>query len=198
MEKTMKSVLTGIVCAGLGMRLAAAANLDPSLKDTLEWLQATIAQHANNGEATGAPCDSNRQNRPCRFKYIPVDFTGCSITYQFEGEITIGNERRQRKATVVVPLWELATPQARREQDNVPTWLVPLSLREDARFPIRVDEDADPNYLPGRRSYEDRFVWLEFADFNTDNQAMAQRVARAFAHAIELCDGRKWGNGEPF
>ena len=194
----MKSVLTAIVGAALGMAATSAANMDPPLKDTLEWLQGAIAQHANNGEAAGAPCDNNRQNKPCRFRYVPKDFTGCSISYEFIGQVTVGSELRSRKATVTVPLWELAIPQARREQDDVPSWLVPLSLREDARFPIQVEEDADPSYLPGHRNYEQRFVSLEFGDVNTDNQAMAQRVAKAFAHAIELCDGRKPTSKEPF
>jgi hypothetical protein len=194
----MKSVLMAVVSAILGVGLAAAANMDPSLKDTLDWLQGAITQHANNGEAAGAACDNNRQNRPCRFKYAPLDFTGCSISFEFDGQITVGSEQRSRKATIVVPLWELAAPQARREQDDVPSWLVPLSLREDARVPIRIEENADPTYLPGRRSYELRFVSLEFGDVNTDNQAMAQRVAKAFTHAIELCEGRKPTSGEPF
>jgi hypothetical protein len=199
----MKSVIMAMVCVALTGPAAAtnmplAANEDPSLKATLEWLRSAIEMHANNGTAAGAACDSNRQYRPCRFKYVPIDFTGCSITYEFDGQITMGTEARSRKATVVVPLWELATPQARREQDDVRTWLVPLTLRENARIPIRVDEDADPSYLPGHRTYEDRFVWLEFGDINTDNQAMAQRVARAFGHAIELCEGKKPTSGEPF
>ncbi len=206
----MKSILTTMVLIGMafvGADGTSAApstpasmdpSLNPSLKDTLDWLKWAVTEHANNGEAAGAPCDNNRQYRPCRFKYAPVDFSGCSLSYEFDGQITVGSQQRSRKATIVVPLWELATPQARREQDDVPTWLVPLSLREDARFPIQVDEDADPDYLPGRRSYEQRFVLIEFGNVNTDNQAMAQRVAKAFAHAIELCDGRKPPNKEPF
>jgi hypothetical protein len=194
----MKAVIAVAAAIAFVAGRAQAANQDPPLSDTLTWLRDAIQAHANNGGAAGAACDGNRQNRPCRFKYTPVDFTSCSITYEFEGQITMGDQARTRKAKVVVPLWELATPLARREQEDVSNWMVPLSLRENARYPIRIEEDADPTYLPGSRAYEQRLVWLEFGDVDTDNQAMAQRVAKAFARAIELCGGYNAKGAEPF
>jgi hypothetical protein len=187
----MKSVIAAFACIAFWSTLAAASEEDASLKDTLSWLRTAIDAHANNGTPAAGPCDSNRQNKPCWYHYQSLDFSGCSISYEFDGHVNAGGEQRSRKATIVVPLGELALPQASRVRDDIKSWQVPLSVRENARGPIHIDEDTDPTYQSGSRSYDERLVWLEFGDLNADNQAIALKVAKALTRAIELCDPNK-------
>lgn len=167
----------------------------PSLQETLDWLRAKLPVFLSSH-------DDGVEFRPIRFE-------GCTISWKLKTLTSSGpsvddisdilanrppKPRAQRpkdSATVTVRLSDLDPSGVKvkyfaANRYTPPFWLLSLNGYNDKEAITSVEVPAGSN--EGYTS-KDSFVWLSFK-----YEDSAQRVARAFAHAIRLCGGRV----EPF
>ena len=173
----------------------------PSIKETLEWLKETIPL-AQVRWANLPSCGFHRPDREATYasQVVAVRFDSCTVVFD---EIQTGvfttqpsdNDIMRRRSTVRLgaisevnlikttshPFGEALTGKT-LECDPAPAYqlfLVSASNGIGREVYMEIPEKSFPLEPPDRNT---GFTWLRFGD-----ESLAQRVAKAFQHAADLC-----------
>ena len=188
-------LMAAVVCAAAAQENKPSENGGPSLQTTLDWLKTNIEAHANGG--TDGPCPRGWLNaRPCSWNYVPIQFNGCQVSWSYMFHVTAYGRALGGKRIITVPLYEQVTATA-QSQNYGGVWEVELTTRDDQRK-IRIESFVDSYGEPEHEVYNSSKVVIEFGSPTEDNKDIANRVSKAFARAIDLCQSEKPKNTEPF
>ena len=166
---------------------SAVPHRGPSLKETLDWLKATIPlstyQYATPISSTG-PTDTTT-------KIVPASFESCTVA--FDQRTTMLPRNPPNLPIIVttrftVPLGALTDDQVYKltsTSSNLKGWFV--SLKSSAKLILSEERNVTWNTTKTEQ--------LEYASILFSDESTANRVQDAFNHAAELCRGP--GNTRP-
>ncbi|HKQ06198.1 MAG TPA: hypothetical protein VJ464_13770 [Blastocatellia bacterium] len=146
----------------------------PSLKETLDWLKEKLNAYASFTETIA--------NRDAVQKVDLVSFDECTLTYKYiHKSASVGLEIQQR---FTFSLGDIDPSKSNIDGKEGHFTLVLHAL--DSKPKIKVEMNAT---FAGPLKQESK--WIADARFPFDSLEMADRVSKAFAHAINLCKSRK-------
>jgi hypothetical protein len=146
----------------------------PSLKETLDWLKEKLNAYASFTETIA--------NRDTVQKVDLVNFDECTLTYRYiHKSASIGLEIQQK---FIFSLGDIDPSKSTVDGKDGHFTLVLHAL--DCKPKIKVETNAA---FTGPLKEESK--WIAEARFPFDSLEMADRVSKAFAHAINLCKSRK-------
>jgi hypothetical protein len=185
-------------CAVLGFAVFASAGLNvaeafgPSLKQTLQWLQQTISAKASSGGDGSCPA-GGRGGIPCSWHYEPTAFSACDVSWVFTQ-----NNPNELKDEITMPLWDYYSPTPFTRPGDGEVWVVVLQLK-DYSSQKGLRKTVFSGTTPPRVTMQTQSrAEIYFGIPGADNKDTAERVARAFSRAIQLCQGKKPKNKGPF
>ncbi len=163
----------------------------PSLNETLAWLQEQINTKANNGN--NGPCVNGGASAfPCLWHYQATDFTGCQVTWVFS---QISNVRSGLETEVIdeitIPLWEDFSPAPVAINSQGEGWKVVLQFKDFSSERLRLKRTVRSGNAVNVTLETRSFTEINLGVPGGDNKDAAERLARGFSHAIQLCQNRK-------
>jgi hypothetical protein len=187
------TLLMAVYTAAHGQNVKSASPPDamasgPSLEETTSWLQDKIVYV---GGLSHGYTDSIGKEHTVLSRAKSADFNACRVT--IEGDTVEDGRVTTRSSSVT--LQDLDETPERRQSDNPGIPGAAFAFGDRQVFSIKFHTTGDKNlvrsqFLPSGMGSELPYFVLAFAD-----QDMADRVAKAMSHAIEVC---KTQNPEPF
>lgn len=161
---------------------APAQEKAPSLADTADWLKDKLTVYANYSKDKGQDIDLT--------KVEEVSFNGCTLSFKKIKKLTTeGFSTLDSQVTYTIVLGDLDPAKVKVETDKETNrgFISLYTVDEKKKIQLRVRSSVVGSYMD--KSGLDSEVSILFRD-----AVVAERVAKAFAHAIQLCKGQK----EPF
>jgi hypothetical protein len=187
-------VLGCLTLTSLGSRVAEARRLP--INETLDWLRETINHKATNSGK--GPCVSNSaRSYPCPWHYEAVNFSGCEVSWVFvqasnaPGSFGIRDE-------VTMPLWEDFDPAPFASSTERDIWSVVFQLKDISSQKSSQKMTLTIGTSKFVKAESQSFTRIDFGTPGEDNKDTAERVAKGFSHAVQLCQDWWPRNKEPF
>ena len=188
------AALVGFITFGLSVIEAH----NPSLNETLAWLKQEINTRATNG-GNGSCASGGTFALPCSWRYEAINFSGCEVSWVFtqisHAQRNVESEVRDE---ITMPLWADFNPEPFSTSGEGQIWRVFLSLKDDSSQKSRLKRTLRFGTSTSIQVETRTFAEIHFGIPGEDNKDMAERFARAFSRAIQLCQGRKPKNEMPF
>jgi hypothetical protein len=167
----------------------AATASGPSLEETTSWLRDKITYV---GGLNYGYTDTIGNERTVLYRYTSTDFNSCRVTIVLE---TVLDGRLSTTASYSVSLQDLDGTPDGRHSDNPGIPGAAYAFGAGQEFSIKFHTAGNKNlvryrFLPSGMGSELPYLRLVFADGD-----MANRVAKALSHAIDVCKAQ---NPEPF
>jgi hypothetical protein len=175
--------IAAVFAAHSALSQLAPGKDNPSLDETLSWIQSKISADANN---TGA---CHPDEKYClSYAAKDVHASDCAVTWTLETNQIgiIDNVNHTHFLKYYLPLLQSSTSVTSMRENS--GWLVILSTPTSS---IRLQDGSQ-----AAEAYD--AVHIKFANPSNDNQDLALRMERAFRHAIQLCQSKRPVSNEPF
>jgi hypothetical protein len=182
----------------LSFGLGIADAHGPSLNETLDWLKGEINTKASNGDS-GACLSVGIFALPCSWHYEATGLSGCVVSWALiqtsRAHLSFESETREE---ITMPLWEDFDPPPFAVPGEGKTWRVVFQLRDLSSQTSRVKRTLTLGTTTSVSVDTRSFAEIHFGIPGDDNKDTATRFARAFSHAVQLCQGHEPKNTGPF
>lgn len=161
----------------------------PSLEETTSWLKDRITQI---GGLNYGYTESFGNERTVLYRYTSTDFTSCRITVVLD-TILDGRVSTTKSSSVLFQDLDGTPDVGHSDNPRIPGAAYAYGDRQDFWIKFHTTENKNLvrlQYLPSGMGTELPYLRLDFADGE-----MANRVAKAMSHAIEVCKAQ---SSEPF
>lgn len=163
---------------------APAQESNASLQESLDWLKGKLTENYRLGIW---PSDY-RNSKVRLFRFEPVRFDGCTLVWREQMSYTENKRSELIKRQIEINLADFDRSNIKVIKESCHTgncWRIRLVTYNSKPLVKEI-------YLPENKNESNSSS--TFIEFYASEQLMAQRIAKAFSHAITLCGGKK----EPF
>jgi len=192
------AVLGFAFVAFISFALGVVDAYGPPLNETLGWLQEQMNTKATNG-GNGSCAGTGTLASPCTWQYQATRFSGCEVSWVFT-QISYAQRglESEVKDEITMPLWADFSPAPFATAGEGEIWNVVLMLKDDSSQLSRHTRTFKFGTLTSVQVETHTSAEIHFGIPGEDNKDMAERFAKAFSRAIQLCQSRKPKTPKPF